>query len=144
MPAVTIGDLLRATLRHRPDRIIVGEVRGAEAYELLQALNTGHSGALSTLQADSAEQATARLTTCVMQRTTALSHAYIRSWIADSIHVLVHLERCQGKRTVREILRLEGYDHAQDRYKFRRLDPTHGGWPSDAGNRNSSLSADRI
>lgn len=122
IPAVSIAELLRATLRHRPDRIIVGEVRGAEAYELLQALNTGHSGSLSTLQADSAEQATARLTTCVMQRTTTLSHAYIRSWIADSIQVLVHLVRCQGKRQVAQILRLESYDHATDRYRFSRME----------------------
>ena len=120
-PAVSIADLLRATLRHRPDRIIVGEVRGAEAYELLQALNTGHSGSLSTLQADSAAQATSRLTTCVMQRTTSLSHAYIRSWIADSIHILIHLDRCQGKRRVTQMLRLESYDHLHDRYNFSEL-----------------------
>ena len=55
LPAVTIRDLLRATLRHRPDRIIVGEVRGGEAFDLLQALNTGHSGTLSTIHANSAE-----------------------------------------------------------------------------------------
>ena len=144
MPAVTIADLLRATLRHRPDRIIVGEVRGAEAYELLQALNTGHSGSLSTLQADSAEQATARLTTCVMQRTTGLSHAYIRSWIADSIHVLVHLERCQGERRVTQILRLEGYDHTQDRYRYRKLGQVQGGGSSEAGNRNGSVSPNGV
>src|SRR5581483_5981362 len=53
LPAVTIRDLLKATLRHRPDRIIVGEVRGAEAYDLLQALNTGHAGSLSTVHANS-------------------------------------------------------------------------------------------
>ena len=57
LPAVTIADLLRATLRHRPDRILVGEVRGAEAFDLLQALNTGHLGSLSTIHANSAEQA---------------------------------------------------------------------------------------
>jgi len=57
LPAVTIRDLLRASLRHRPDRIIVGEVRGGEAYDLLEALNTGHAGTLSTIHANSAEQA---------------------------------------------------------------------------------------
>ena len=60
LPAVTIRDLLKATLRHRPDRIIVGEVRGGEAYDLLQALNTGHAGTLSTIHANSADQALAR------------------------------------------------------------------------------------
>lgn len=121
LPAITIADLLRATLRQRPDRIIVGEVRGAEAFELLQALNTGHSGSLSTLQADSAAQATSRLTTCVMQRTTSLSHAYIRSWIADSIQILVHLERRRGGRGLSQILRLDGYDHDRDKYHFTEL-----------------------
>src|SRR5581483_9776911 len=67
LPSVTIRDLLRATLRHRPDRIIVGEVRGGEAYDLLQALNTGHSGSLSTIHANSAQQALARLASCVLQ-----------------------------------------------------------------------------
>ena len=57
VPPVTISDLLRAALRHRPDRILVGEVRGAEAFDLLQALNTGHLGSLSTIHANSAEQA---------------------------------------------------------------------------------------
>jgi pilus assembly protein CpaF len=122
MPAVTIADLLRAALRHRPDRIIVGEVRGAEAYELLQELNTGHSGSLSTLQADSAIQATARLTTCVMQRTTALSHGYMRSWIADSIDIFAHLERRNGKRQLAQLLRLDGYDHNSDQYRFSPME----------------------
>src|SRR5262245_12457561 len=66
LPPVTIADLLRAALRHRPDRILVGEVRGAEACDLLQALNTGHLGSLSTIHANSAEQAFTRLAHCVL------------------------------------------------------------------------------
>ena len=66
MPAVTIADLVRATLRHRPDRILVGEVRGPEAFDLLQALNTGHLGSLTTIHANSAEQALTRLAHCVL------------------------------------------------------------------------------
>src|SRR5919108_680195 len=61
LPPVTIADLVRASLRHRPDRILVGEVRGSEAFDLLQALNTGHLGSLSTIHANSAEQAFTRL-----------------------------------------------------------------------------------
>jgi pilus assembly protein CpaF len=64
---VTIRDLLKATLRHRPDRIIVGEIRGGEAFDLLQLLNTGHSGTISTVHANSAAQGTSRFTTCVLQ-----------------------------------------------------------------------------
>src|SRR6516225_8514387 len=67
IPAVTIRDLLKASLRHRPDRIIVGEVRGGEAFDLLQALNTGHSGSISTLHANSARQAIPRFADCVLQ-----------------------------------------------------------------------------
>ena len=67
LPAVTIRDLLRATLRHRPDRILLGEVRGGEAFDFLQALNTGHSGTLSTIHANSAEQALTRFASCVIQ-----------------------------------------------------------------------------
>ena len=67
LPAVTIRDLVRAALRHRPDRIILGEVRGGEAFDLLQALNTGHSGTLSTIHANSAAQALNRLASCVLQ-----------------------------------------------------------------------------
>src|SRR5436305_14517702 len=60
LAAVTIRDLLKATLRHRPDRIILGEIRGGEAFDLLQLLNTGHSGTISTVHANSAKQALAR------------------------------------------------------------------------------------
>ena len=67
MPAVSIRDLLRASLRHRPDRIILGEVRSGEAFDLLQLLNTGHAGTLSTIHANSAKQALARFTSCVLQ-----------------------------------------------------------------------------
>lgn len=98
-PAVSIRDLVKATLRHRPDRILVGEVRGAEAFDLLQALNTGHSGTLTTIHANSATQAVTRLTSCVLQSGIELPFQAIRSSIADSIHLLVHLERRDGRRS---------------------------------------------
>src|SRR4030095_2929802 len=90
-PAVTIRDLLRATLRHRPDRIIVGEVRGGEAFDLLQALNTGHAGTLSTIHANSAEQALARLASCVLQSGIELPYQAVRHQIADAIDFVLHL-----------------------------------------------------
>ncbi|MGH9829975.1 MAG: CpaF family protein, partial [Blastocatellia bacterium] len=67
LPSITIRDLLKASLRHRPDRIILGEIRGGDAFDLLQLLNTGHSGTLSTVHASSAAQALARFTSCVLQ-----------------------------------------------------------------------------
>src|SRR5260370_1862437 len=67
VPAVAIRDLLKAALRHRPDRIVLGEIRGGEAFDLLQLLNTGHSGTLSTIHANSAQQGLARFTSCLLQ-----------------------------------------------------------------------------
>jgi pilus assembly protein CpaF len=67
LPPVTIRELLRTTLRHRPDRIILGEIRGGEAFDLLQLLNTGHSGTLSTVHANSATQGIPRFASCVLQ-----------------------------------------------------------------------------
>ena len=92
LPAVTIREPLRATLRHRPDRI-VGEVRGGEAYDLLQALNTGHAGTLFTVHANSAEQALARFSSCVVQSGIELPYQAVRYQIADMIHLVLHLGR---------------------------------------------------
>jgi pilus assembly protein CpaF len=116
VPAVPIRDLLRATLRHRPDRIIVGEVRGGEAFDLLQALNTGHSGTLSTIHANSALQALARFSSCVLQSGVELPYKAIRHQIADSIHLLLHLARIQGRREAADVRRVTGYDVDLDRY----------------------------
>ena len=116
LPAVTIRDLLRATLRHRPDRIILGEVRGGEAFDLLQALNTGHSGTLSTIHANSAAQALSRLTSCVLQSGVELPYQAIRANIGDAVHLLVHIERRNGRRVVAEALELERFDAQMDRF----------------------------
>jgi len=116
VPAVTIRDLLRATLRHRPDRIVLGEVRGGEAYDLLQALNTGHGGSLSTIHANSATQALARLTSCVLQSGVDLPYQAVRRMIADAVEVVIHIERYGGRRIVSEIVRIQGYDAEHDRY----------------------------
>jgi pilus assembly protein CpaF len=105
-PAVAIRDLLRATLRHRPDRIVVGEVRGGEAFDLLQALNTGHSGTLSTIHANSAEQALARFSSCVVQSGVELPYQAVRYQIADAIDLVLHLGRTQGARVVRQLIRI--------------------------------------
>ncbi len=117
LPAVTIRELLRATLRHRPDRIIVGEVRGGEAFDLLQALNTGHSGTLSTIHANSAEQALARFSSCVVQSGVELPYQAVRYQIADAIHLVMHLGRSQGARVVRQLLRITRYEVQRDRYE---------------------------
>jgi pilus assembly protein CpaF len=126
LPAVTIADLVRATLRHRPDRIIVGEVRGAEAFDLLQALNTGHQGALSTIHANSAEQALTRLAHCVLTANVGLPHASTREAIGMAIHLVVHVDRVGRNRVVTEVVSVGGYEHSSDRFRLARL-PIHGG-----------------
>jgi pilus assembly protein CpaF len=121
LPPVTIRDLLRATLRHRPDRILVGEVRGGEAFDLLQALNTGHSGTLSTIHANSAEQALSRFTSCVLQSGVDLPYAAIRYGISECLQVLAHLERRHGRRVLTQLVRVRRYDSAADRYDLAPL-----------------------
>jgi pilus assembly protein CpaF len=121
LPAVTIRELLRATLRHRPDRIIVGEVRGGEAYDLLQALNTGHAGTLSTVHANSAHQALSRLTSCVLQAGVDLPYQAIRHSVVDSIHFVVQLVRSRGVRRVAEVVKLIRYVPDGDRYDVEVL-----------------------
>jgi len=116
-PAVTIRDLLRATLRHRPDRIILGEVRGGEAFDLLQALNTGHAGSLSTIHANSAAQALARLASCALQSGVELPYQAIRQQIADAIQFVLHLNRTRRRRYVHELIRVGRYNGAHDCYE---------------------------
>jgi pilus assembly protein CpaF len=120
-PAVTIRELLKATLRHRPDRVILGEIRGGEAFDLLQLLNTGHSGTLSTAHANSVGQGISRFTTCVLQSGVEMPYAAIKANIADSLNVIVQIERRPGKRFVSEVLEIQLYDPAADRYKFETV-----------------------
>jgi pilus assembly protein CpaF len=116
LPAITIRDLLKASLRHRPDRILLGEIRGAEAFDLLQLLNTGHSGTISTVHANSALQAISRFTSCVLQSGIELPYRAIKTNIADSLNLLVHIERRPGQRYVSEVTRIRGYSPDSDRY----------------------------
>jgi len=118
LPAVTISDLLRATLRHRPDRILVGEVRGAEAFDLLQGLNTGHLGSLSTIHANSAEQALTRLAHCVLTANVGLPHRSTREAIALAIHLVVHIARRGGQRQVSEVVEVRRYDTHKEQFEF--------------------------
>lgn len=121
IPAVTIRDLLKASLRHRPERTILGEIRGEEAFDLLQALNTGHSGSLSTIHANSASQALSRLASCVLQSGIDLPYKAIKANIADSIHLIVHIERHCARRSIQEILAVENYSPTSDAYKLQTL-----------------------
>jgi pilus assembly protein CpaF len=118
VPAVAIRDLLKAALRHRPDRIVLGEIRGGEAFDLLQLLNTGHSGTLSTIHANSAKQGLARFTSCVLQSGIELPYRAIKTNIADSLNVIVQVERRPGRRYISEVLLINGYDSDTDLFDY--------------------------
>lgn len=110
---VTIRDLIRASLRMRPDRIIVGEVRGVEAIDMLQALNTGHDGSLSTGHANSAADMIARLETMVLMGM-ELPLAAIRRQIAGGVDLIVHLGRLRDKsRRVLSVSEVVGYEQGE-------------------------------
>ncbi|MEX0983909.1 MAG: ATPase, T2SS/T4P/T4SS family [Actinomycetota bacterium] len=106
---VTVRDLVRNALRMRPDRIVVGEVRGGEALDMLQAMNTGHDGSLSTAHANSPRHLLWRLETMAMMSDVDLPAAHIRTQVAAAVDVVVHLARLRdGRRVIWEIAAVEG------------------------------------
>ena len=111
---LTIRNLVRHALRHRPDHIVMGEVRGGEAADLLQALNTGHGGSLTTIHANCAQTALARLASCAAQATGRLPWSVTCRSIVDGIRMVVQMTRRRGLRFAEEALFVEGYDAATD------------------------------
>jgi pilus assembly protein CpaF len=112
---VTVRDLVRNSLRMRPDRIVVGEVRGGEALDMLQAMNTGHDGSLSTAHANSARHALWRLETMALMSDVDLPVAHVRAQVASAIDVVVHTARLRdGRRVVFQIAAVDQLDGAGD------------------------------
>ena len=108
---ITIRDLIKSSLRMRPDRIVVGEVRGAEALDMLQAMNTGHDGSLSTGHANSSYDMMSRLETMVIQGSEGLPLAAIRQQIASALDIVIHLSRLRDhSRKTMEISEVIGID----------------------------------
>ena len=115
--AITIRDLVKASLRHRPDRLIIGEVRGGEAFDLLDALNTGHAGSISTIHAISAMKALSRLGISCLKAGIDLPYRAIQAEIGDLIDLVVQVERCGHERRVAHILEVHGFDAGLNTYK---------------------------
>lgn len=129
---VRIRDLVRNCLRMRPDRIIVGEVRGAEALDMLQAMNTGHEGSISTVHANSARDALARLETMVMMSGMDLPSRAIREQVASAVHLIVQISRLtDGSRKVVGISEVQGMEGnvivLQDVFAFSQKGVGEGG-----------------
>ena len=133
---VTIRRLVRNALRMRPDRIVVGEVRGAEALDMLAAMTTGHDGSLSTVHAGSPEEAVRRVETLALMADVALPHAAVREQVADAIDVVVHQARMRdGARrvmAVAEVVRVAGAVGVREVYALRDGRPCWRAALSDA------------
>lgn len=111
---ITIRDLIKSSLRMRPERIVVGEVRGGEALDMLQAMNTGHDGSLSTGHANSTEDMLSRLETMVLQGSAGLPLEAIRQQIASAVDIIIHLSRLRDKsRKTMEITEVVGYENGK-------------------------------
>lgn len=122
---ITARELIRQSLRYRPDRVIVGEVRGAEALDMLDACNTGHDGSMTSIHANSPLLALSRLETLVLRAGVNWPHAAIRRSIADSIDYVIQMRRSDsGDRVISDILALEGCD-ADNQYQYRHIRPTN-------------------
>src|SRR3990172_925887 len=122
---ITQRDLLRNSLRMRPDRIIIGEVRGPEAFDMLNAMNTGHEGSLSTVHANSPRDALARIENMMLMANLELPDRAIREQMASAIHLLVHLARfTDGVRRVTHVTEVTGMEGQivtlQDLFVFRQ------------------------
>jgi len=107
---VTANDLVSASLRMRPDRIILGELRGPEAFAFLRAINTGHPGSMTTIHADSPESAIEQLVLLVLQGGTKLSRADVRHYVTQSIDLFVQLSRSRGRRSVEAVMLSQALD----------------------------------
>ncbi len=119
--AFTIRDLVRNSLRMRPDRIVVGECRGGEALDMLQAMNTGHDGSLTTIHANSPVEALSRLETLVLMAGVELPSLAIREQIARSIHVIVQQTRLpDGSRKITHVSEIDELDPS-GRFEVREI-----------------------
>ena len=111
---ITIRDLIKSSLRMRPERIIVGEVRGGEALDMLQAMNTGHDGSLSTGHANSTSDMLSRLETMVLQGAAGLPLEAIKQQIASAVDIIIHLSRLRDKsRRTMEITEVLEYENGE-------------------------------
>ena len=123
--SISFDDLLKSSLRWRPDRIILGEVRGMEARTLLDSLNTGHTGSLATIHANSAIRALRRFANLVLRSHAQAAFEDIEAEIGEAVNYVVHVEREPGRRVVREVLRLHEYDRRSQQFKCETVYGSH-------------------
>lgn len=138
---ITYRDLVTNALRQRPDRIIVGECRDAAAFDMLQAMTTGHDGSLTTIHADNCREVPVRLRTLVQQANTGMSSREILEYISQAIDFIIYTERSHGVRRVTEIAEVQGMQGDVVtiapivRFEHDPNDPEHSGWFVPTGER---------
>ena len=113
---ISFDDLLKSALRWRPDRIILGEVRGKEARTLLDSFNTGHDGSLATIHANSARRALSRFANLVMRSHPQATLSDVEAEIGEAVEFIIHAERRPGRSVIREVLALKGYDRSAKQF----------------------------
>lgn len=128
---ISFDDLLKSALRWRPDRIILGEVRGIEARTLLDSFNTGHAGSLATIHANSAEKALRRFANLVMRNHAQSTFSDTEAEIGEAVDLVVHVERQLGRRVLREVLAIRGYDRGARHFLIETLFEMKGGTPEN-------------
>ena len=112
---------MKAALRWRPDRIILGEVRGIEARTLRDSFNTGHAGSLATIHANSAAKALRRFANLVLRSHSQATFEDIEAEIGEAVDYVVHVERQPGRRVIREVLKLNGYDRTAQAFQMEQV-----------------------
>ena len=139
--SVSMRELVALSLRRRPDRIIVGECRDAAAFDMLQAMTTGHDGSLTTIHADNCREVPTRLRTLVQQANTGMSSREILEYISQAIDFIIYTERSHGVRRVTEIAEVQGMQGDVVtiapivRFEHDPNDPEHSGWFVPTGER---------
>jgi pilus assembly protein CpaF len=113
--------LVKDCLRNRPDRLIIGEVRGPEAFDLLDALNTGHEGSMSTIHANTPELALHRLVSFAMRADVAVPYEFICADAGALIRLVVQASRAAGKRFISQVVRVEGYEREAKKVQLTPL-----------------------
>jgi pilus assembly protein CpaF len=119
--SVSFDDLLKSALRWRPDRIILGEVRGIEARTLLDSFNTGHAGSLATIHANSARKALRRFANLVLRSHQQTTCEDVEAEIGESVDFVIHIERGCGRRYVKEVIQILGYDRRSFQFQIRDI-----------------------
>ncbi len=121
VPGISMRQLVKDCLRNRPDRLIIGEVRGPEAFDLLDALNTGHEGSMSTIHANTPELALHRLVSFAMRADVAVPYEFICADAGALIRLVVQASRAAGKRFISQVVRVEGYEREAKKFQLTPL-----------------------